>query len=132
MKANKAALILESIASILKHYENQNLEDALKDIQSKLSGSDVVPMHSSEKTATNNSEDFSGVLSDLQKLSNEEKKRYLSQFKKADLMKIAASVEIKLQTKDKKETMIQYIVNHFGFMELHQQMGNRYHLSGTE
>ena len=58
-------------------------------------------------------------------MTKEEQIAYLSKFKKAELIKIAASIEIKLQSRDKKDTLIHYIINHFSFIELNEQIGKR-------
>ena len=126
MKVKNAINILELTIDILRQYENNNLEDILKDIKEKIPYGENNPKSSVvRKSEDKPDKSYSGIIDKIKEMTKEEQIAYLSKFKKAELIKIAASIEIKLQSRDKKDTLIHYIINHFSFIELNEQIGKR-------
>lgn len=124
MKVKNAIDMLENVLTILKHYENDNLEDMLKDIKDKLQLEKSEPVGTKEKIEEVDTS-FGETINQLEKMTKDEQFQLLSKYKKNELIKISAAINIKLQSRDKKDILIQTIVNHFSYIHLNEQMGKR-------
>lgn len=124
MKVKKIINTLNKIIKILEIYESQNLTTMLDDIFNKVNSENNKPKKEQliNKKRQINIDTIPDILSNMEK---EDMKTFLTDFKKLELIEIGKRINIKLLSKDKKETIIESIINHFDFIKLNSDMAKR-------
>jgi len=117
--------VLEHTLPILKQYDTYTVSEMLADIYSKISPSNLEQPRKKRKAQPE--VDYNNLVSKLETMHLDEIHEFLSQFKKEELIQIGKLINIELQPKDRKTTLINSIANHYSFIQLNGQMANRNH-----
>ena len=128
MKVKKITRMLTAILDLLKDYEEEEFEDVLNLLSSKVivtpSPISTKPQHPDvphEKPTF----DVAEVLGNLEQKDRDETKVYLNGFTKNQLLEICSRINIKPRSRDTKSAVITIIAEYYGFIKLDQQIANR-------
>lgn len=128
MKVRKITRMLTAILDVLKDYDEEEFEDVLKLLSSKVS---VAPAPASRKSKgldiseEKSDVDMPEVLKSLEQKDRDEIKDYLNAFTKRQLLEICSRINIKPRSKDTKSAITTIIAEHYGFLKLNQQIASR-------
>ncbi|MFC0298550.1 hypothetical protein [Geobacillus jurassicus] len=125
MEVKTVIEVLEKMLAILKHYENYTVHEMLGDLSARISSGHPAKQQTGKQAGNN--QDYTDAIAKIKEMNQEEARRFLSQLKKNELIGIGQQMNIKLHAKDTKKMIIDSIIHHYSFIQLHAQMANRKH-----
>ncbi|MCB2339954.1 hypothetical protein [Clostridium estertheticum] len=124
MKVNNIIGYLGQIKKIFDIYEDKTLEYMLSDIYSKVAINENTYIKYNKNKQKVCIEE---IIQEIKKnnMNKDEVVEFIRDLKKNELLLLGEQSKLKINKSDNKELIVEIIANHFGFIELDNQIANR-------